>query len=330
MDHDLSSWGEALKRSDFRDYYQSQFTPPYRRYGFVMAFFCLLLALAALSLVLGPRWLKDQAALIGVMSGSLLAIMAVGGLVWWHQRFTRNVRLNRFCSAHGLGFQELRQDVRLPGAPFRSDRRSLTQPIITGGGLIIGRHRILEDQRQNKIELYRPFTFGMIRLPQAVPHIILKNRHSKVVPMSRLRNIAQMALEGDFADTFTLYCPASYERDALYIFTPDVMTACLDLAGDAELELVDDYLFLYTLSGEACRDPEKLLALRDIIERLAGRFGRQVAAYSDDRSASGRVAGAARRMNFKAQSQLVGLFGGLLIALYAAYQILSLLGFHLF
>ena len=41
-----------------------------------------------------------------------------------------------------------------------------------------------------------------------------------------------LSLEGDFDRYFTLYCPKEYERDALYVFTPDLM-ALLDRRGGA-------------------------------------------------------------------------------------------------
>lgn len=37
-----------------------------------------------------------------------------------------------------------------------------------------------------------------------------------------------LSLEGDFDRYFTLYCPGDYERDALYVFTPDLLALLID------------------------------------------------------------------------------------------------------
>ncbi|WP_354002739.1 hypothetical protein [Microbacterium elymi] len=54
-----------------------------------------------------------------------------------------------------------------------------------------------------------------------------------------------MHLEGDFDQHFALYCPEGYEQDALYLFTPDIMARFIDHAAALDVEIVDDWLFLY-------------------------------------------------------------------------------------
>ena len=39
-----------------------------------------------------------------------------------------------------------------------------------------------------------------------------------------------LSLEGDFNRYFTLYCPRQYERDALYVFTSDLISLLNDEA----------------------------------------------------------------------------------------------------
>ena len=52
-----------------------------------------------------------------------------------------------------------------------------------------------------------------------------------------------LSLEGDFSEYFTLYCPREYERDALYVFTPDLMALLIDQTSTFDVEIVDDWMF---------------------------------------------------------------------------------------
>jgi hypothetical protein len=54
-----------------------------------------------------------------------------------------------------------------------------------------------------------------------------------------------LSLEGDFNEHFTLYAPKEYERDALYIFTPDLMALLIDTVAQFDVEVIDDQLFVY-------------------------------------------------------------------------------------
>jgi hypothetical protein len=54
-----------------------------------------------------------------------------------------------------------------------------------------------------------------------------------------------LSLEGDFNEHFTLYAPKEYERDALYIFTPDLMALLIDNVSKFDVEVIDDQLFVY-------------------------------------------------------------------------------------
>lgn len=46
-----------------------------------------------------------------------------------------------------------------------------------------------------------------------------------------------LSLEGDFDRYFTPYCPKQYERDALSVFTPDLMALCIDEAAPFDIEI---------------------------------------------------------------------------------------------
>jgi hypothetical protein len=264
-----------------------------------------------------PNWISGEAQsslrlTIRMVASAQLAATVLGG-IWWIRIFMRNVRLNKFCAANGLQFCEQIKNLHPAGLPFDRDLPSTTRPAVMNDDFIIGRYYITDSHNEDRTNSRLPFTFAMAQLPRRVPHLILKNRRSKIVSPTKTGKIAKMKLEGNFSDTFTLLCPPDYERDALYIFTPDVMAACLDLAGDAEIELVDDHLFLYTRSGAALRNPRKLMAMFGAIAGLTARFHRQAKAYRDEKATNAaRISAAARRLNFKDRTWLLMLINVLL------------------
>ncbi|PIJ26652.1 hypothetical protein BMH30_11420, partial [Leucobacter sp. OLES1] len=81
-----------------------------------------------------------------------------------------------------------------------------------------------------------------------------------------------------------------YERDALEIFTPDVMAALIDVANDCEVELVDDHLLLYFRFGLPLWRVETMERVQATLALLRERFARQAGGYRDERSARPRDA----------------------------------------
>lgn len=140
--------------------------------------------------------------------------------------------------------------------------------------------------------------FAQIPLERSTPHIVLENRRSAVLRSTgeRLLRGQRLSLEGDFSRTFTLYCPEGYERDTLYIFTPDLMALLLDLAADCEVELVDGYLLLY--SGRAWKlwRPKRFAALHHVVQLVGAKAQGRTHLYRDDRASGPGVDAVGRRL----------------------------------
>lgn len=92
-----------------------------------------------------------------------------------------------------------------------------------------------------------------------------------------------LSLEGDFDQYFTLYCPRQYERDALYVFTPDLMALLIDEAAPFDVEIVDEWMFVYSSKPF---DPLSRLTYERLF-RIADTVGaktlRQTKRYKDER-----------------------------------------------
>ena len=106
----------------------------------------------------------------------------------------------------------------------------------------------------------------------------------------------RLSLEGDFDRHFSLYCPVGYERDALYLFTPDIMARFIDHAAALDVEIVDDWLFLYGQRQFSTLDPATWAWLFSVVGALLDKFA-QWARWRDERlamdaAAPGAVSGA--------------------------------------
>lgn len=139
-----------------------------------------------------------------------------------------------------------------------------------------------------------------IRLDRKLPHIVLQRRRGA---MFYAGDGPELELEGDFGKHFELHVPEGYERDALYILTPDVMQALIDEAADRRVEIVDDYLFVFGDRVDVT-DPAVHARMHRITAAIAAQIVPQADGYRDERVrrdplrplATDRVAPAGRRL----------------------------------
>lgn len=137
-----------------------------------------------------------------------------------------------------------------------------------------------------------------ITLPRRLPQMILDARSNDHGPFSSLMHRPQsdqvLSLEGDFDRHFRLYVPRGYERDALYVFTPDLMALCIDETGDLDVEIRDDQLIVTRPGGfdlHQITTWERFARIRQTVGALAWN---QTDQYVDERTQSPRLAFAAQ------------------------------------
>jgi hypothetical protein len=112
----------------------------------------------------------------------------------------------------------------------------------------------------------------VIRLDRVLPHIVLDatlndRTFGSSVPMPIARD-QRLSLEGDFDMHFRLYCPTGYERDALYVMTPDLMALLIDDAGDLDAEIMDDLFYVYSNDAFDLTDPalwQRIASIRAVL-----------------------------------------------------------------
>lgn len=115
-----------------------------------------------------------------------------------------------------------------------------------------------------------------MRLDAPLPHIVLDSVSDNSLfgtnlPIGYERD-QRLSLEGDFDRHFALYCPQGYEADALYLFTPDVMARFIDHASALNVEIVDDWVFLYAAEDLSALDPKTWEWLFSSVDALLGRL----------------------------------------------------------
>ncbi len=150
--------------------------------------------------------------------------------------------------------------------------------------------------------------FMHVKLERKVPHMVLDSIANNLkfagfnignLPGS-LTTDQTLQLEGDFNKYFTLYVPIQYERDALYVFTPDLMQLVIDTSSKYDIEVVDDDLYVYSSLPFDLTDVEllkKLMLIGDTVgDKTIGRTQR----YSDQRvndTSKDIVSGKGQRLN---------------------------------
>lgn len=244
-----------------------------------------------------------------VAAWTVSCVAIVAGVIllfrWWHRRFGRPLtpltdELRAFAEANALEFGSVtRVDATLPapsGCEGKVQRLTHILQPATGSPwppFLIGR-RVFHDPVPPDFQPTekRPYPglvddglFLAVPMPRRLPHIaLLRDFELSSTPLE-LRAAYRMGIE--FDEVFTLLCPPGYERDALYLFTPDVMAAMLDDAGGAQwgAEVLDDQLFFRfppsSLPGAVLEEDLRRAFL--LVERTSVQLEEQARRYSDAR-----------------------------------------------
>jgi hypothetical protein len=205
------------------------------------------------------------------------------------ERWESLLRRTRFASANGLMYTPGTKNPSYPGLLFShgsaretSDNyHSLTEPRFD-----IGNYQYTTGSGKNK----KTHSWGYLalRLERRLPHMVLDARgNNGLLGTSTLptafRRDQKLSLEGDFDKFFTLYCPREYERDALYVFTPDLMALLIDESAAFDVEIVDDWMFVYSVQPLELDRPTPVHRMFRIIETVGAKTRRQSDRYADER-----------------------------------------------
>jgi hypothetical protein len=140
------------------------------------------------------------------------------------------------------------------------------------------------------------WNYLVIQLDRALPHMVLDAvQNDRKILGQRVSNLParfdlaqRLSLEGDFDRYFTLYAPADYERDALYVFTPDLMALLIDEAGSGEggsmdVEIIDDRMYVYAPGLRDFLQPFVWQRFAAIVQTVGAKTLRQTTNHADER-----------------------------------------------
>lgn len=134
----------------------------------------------------------------------------------------------------------------------------------------------------------RKVSFFELSLPRSLPHIILDSKKNNLFRRYseygvEIESMQRLELEGDFIDYFSLYVPAGYQSDALYLFSPDIMQLMVQYAADYDIEIIDNKLYLFGPGDIDITDSAKLTRTTLIGMTLLQKFDKNAARYVDAR-----------------------------------------------
>lgn len=199
----------------------------------------------------------------------------------------RLMRLVRFAEANGFSYAPRSDAPSYPGMIFGIGRERMALDHImrsTPRFLDIGNFRYSSGSGKNK--RVRTWGFMAVHLDRRVPHMLLDAKANDFIGSNLPAAFSKdqvLSLEGDFDRHFTLYCPREYERDALYVFTPDLMALLIDEAGAFDVEVIDDWMFVYSQQPLPMGDGPQMLRLLRIVDTVGATAVERTDAYADER-----------------------------------------------
>ena len=297
---DLDILRKPVSRAEVVEYVKSLAVPWLSRYysrGYIALAICLILA----SLV-WLVWALAGSSISGVLGATSLGVVGVYvlGVAWsTRSRYVKEITLRRFAESNNLLYVPQVENAKKSGMIFNVVATSTSSDMIqsTPGSRIqfeMGRLRYVVGSGKNRsVSCWR---YLVVKIDRHVPHAVLDSTKNnlQLFGMNLLSNLPvtvkdgqELALEGDFNKYFKLFVPVGYERDALYIFTPDLMALLIDNANDFDAEMVDDQLYFY--QREDAFDAKKIWSedyytkVFDIVNNIGQKIKNNTDYYSDER-----------------------------------------------
>ncbi|MEO8261236.1 MAG: hypothetical protein ABI566_01590 [Pseudolysinimonas sp.] len=226
---------------------------------------------------------------LGVIA--LIAFAVISGVGTFGKRWATWARMDKFATANGLIFSPMDPNPGYPGAIFQlGDTRQAVDHVrrdVAEGGRFIdfGNYRYTTGSGKNRST--RTWGFLAFHLDRKLPNMVLDSKANNGFFGSNLPASFDksqiLSLEGDFDQYFTLYCPKEYERDALYVFTPDLMALLIDEAAPFDVEIIDDWMFVYSTVALVTGDASMYARLFRIIDTVGAKTLTQTDRYVDER-----------------------------------------------
>jgi hypothetical protein len=262
--------------------------------GAILCLVGIAAVVVAVSVTAKTGLLAIGAGAVGLGAIALVVYVFVGMLrrdVRFGPGWNRMIRLDAFANQNNLMYHFERRGLRYGGAIFSLGAKGVATDVMTvksGRGVQIGNYRSFARSLSDTAHFRGGYV--VIALDRRMPHMIAiaKKRRGRLVGQSIAPGLLRsqvLSLEGDFDKYFTLYAPKEYERDALYVFTPDLMVLLIDRLASYDLEIVDKAMYIYSHTPFDLLDPMTHQRLASIVQIVGHKATNQTLRYSDDRTA---------------------------------------------
>lgn len=257
----------------------------------IVALVMVVPILGILLLGLGYALGRGTGVAIAGLLGLLVLTGAIVGVVALVRRARRlralaRFRLSRFAAANAMTYLDRIDAPPLPGMIFQEGSGRISTDVLRGTAprfVEFGNYQYTTSNGKSS-QTHR-WGYVAVKLDVPLPNIVLDALGNNGLGGSiatGFRRDQRLSLEGDFDRYFELFCPEGYEEDALYLFTPDVMARFIDHAAELDVEIVDDWLFLYTRRAASTLDPATWAWLFGAVGALLAKL-EQWARWRDER-----------------------------------------------
>jgi len=274
----------------------------------IIVLFCLFVGpiiffifFVLLSIIVGLIFRDARSAIAPIVFILLVIALIILGITQYvknqKKAWEQKVRIYRFAKANNLSFNISADGPSYSGMIFNIGNSRQAEDILGSKSadfiFEIANYNYTETHGSDESRYTDRHNYGyiMVDLNKKLPHMVLDAKSNNVsVFKQSISNLpttfdkAQvLSLEGDFDKYFKLYAPKEYERDALYILSPDLMAVLIDHSGQFDVEIVDDKMFVYSSTYFNFSDIESVKKLFKIIEIVGKKIIHQSNNYSDER-----------------------------------------------
>lgn len=197
-------------------------------------------------------------------------------------------RMFHFAAANQMQWHARSHDPNYPGGIFQiGSSRSAYDHFTADVGRYLDIGNLQYTTGSGKSKTTHHWGFMALKLDRRIPHCVLDATANNGIFGSNMPLLAKdqiLHLEGDFDRHFTLYCPREYERDALYIFTPDLMALLIDNVSAFDVEIIDDWMFVYSARPWELLNPWLWHRLFTIVYTVGNKTVNRTDYYRDARA----------------------------------------------
>lgn len=299
MNLNFAPLNERVSRADIQAYERIY---PHKKASWASKIVLIIVAAGLFLLLL-------SAILVAEYNVLIIIFIALAPAMWIYYKYIYGRKKRLALLYHFALHNQLRLIVDTPprnyaGTIFSAGHTNLiNEALILPDGVEIGSYQhTIGSGRSERVNYWG---YMRVKLVRRLPNMLLDSKKNNFL-WGMLSNLPAtytrdqiVKLEGNFNEFFTLYAPNGYERDAFYVFTPDVMAALIDHGSNFDIEVIDDNLVFYSAEPINLASEDELKGALSILYKISSELIDQTDYYSDERVAdrvSNTIAVSGRRL----------------------------------